>query len=154
LYIADQQSGLRIVDVSDPPHLRALGNFWTSGSATGVDVVDNRAFLVDGAGMQIVDVSDATAPALLGTYSLPGAQRIQVVGALAYVTSQGSSLQIIDVGDPAHPIARGTYVAPTTINDVKVAGGRAYLAAGDTHIPSDFNAGMLIVDVHDPAATT
>jgi hypothetical protein len=51
---------------------------------------------------------------------------------------------VVDVADPARPVPLGqTDVLPGVVSGVAVAGGYAYVAAGE--------GGLVVVDVTDPA---
>jgi hypothetical protein len=49
-FIATEQSGLWVIDVSDPAAPVAVGDFDTVGSATSVYVAGDYAYVADGAG--------------------------------------------------------------------------------------------------------
>jgi hypothetical protein len=49
---------------------------------------------------------------------------------------------MIDVSDPTLPVELGVFEMPGRPNDVKVAGGLAYVAE---------SSGLLVIDVSDPA---
>ncbi|HEY0738329.1 MAG TPA: hypothetical protein VGD69_25650 [Herpetosiphonaceae bacterium] len=75
--------------------------------------------------------------------------QLSVNGTLMFI-SEGTKLSIIDVANPGHPFRRGSIElsAPlnegsiSTINDLAISDGFAYLALG--------RGGIQIVDVHDP----
>nr|WP_287676266.1 Calx-beta domain-containing protein [Microcystis sp. M038S2] len=62
-YVADLDSGLQIIDISNPAAPTFKGNYDTSGYAYGVQIVGNYAYVADyEGGLQILDVSDFTNP--------------------------------------------------------------------------------------------
>lgn len=77
-YVADQNAGLRVVDVSDPDTLRLVGTADTPDRALDVSVSGNLAFVADRyAGIRIIDVSDPFAPREIGFWD-PDQKAVQV----------------------------------------------------------------------------
>ena len=103
-YVADYDSGLQIIDISNPTTPTLKGNYDTSGYAWGVQVVGNYAYVADGySGLQIIDISNPTTPTLKGNYDTSGyALGVQVVGNYAYVADFESGLQIIEISNPTN----------------------------------------------------
>jgi hypothetical protein len=58
-FLADGGAGLRVVDVSDPTEPREVGFYDTPGSACGVAVSGNNAYLAAGTYFGIYDCSEA-----------------------------------------------------------------------------------------------
>ncbi|MTJ18715.1 DUF4347 domain-containing protein, partial [Dolichospermum sp. UHCC 0299] len=64
-YVADRDSGLQIIDISNPTTPTLKGNYNTSGAAEDVQVVGNYAYVADyESGLQIIDISNPTTPTL------------------------------------------------------------------------------------------
>ena len=112
-YVADDSSGLQIIDVSNPSAPAHLGGYDTSGYAGGVAVSGTLAYVADdSSGLQIIDVSNPSAPVRLGGYDTSGyALGIAVLGTFAYVADYGSGLQIVEV---LHPVSAVTPVNELT----------------------------------------
>ena len=70
------------------------------------------------------------------------ALNVDVAGDLAYVAT-GNGVRVIDISDRTTPVQIANLLIGTAINDIKVRGDYAYLAAD--------GAGLLIVDVKAPA---
>ncbi|GCL41752.1 DUF4347 domain-containing protein [Dolichospermum planctonicum] len=89
-----------------------VGNYNTSGSAWGVQVVGNYAYIADSlSGLQIIDISNPTTPTLKGNYNTSGsAWGVQVVGNYAYIGDFTSGLQIIDISNPTTPPSRAIMI--------------------------------------------
>jgi len=145
-YVADYQSGLQILDVTDPAAPVRLGGYDTADNALVVDVSGNLAYVAHyTSGLQIIDVSDPAAPVGLGVCDTPGiAYGVAVASTTAYVADFFMGLQIIDVSDPAAPVRLGGYNTAGLAYGVAVSGTTAYVA--------DRAAGLEIIDVSDPAA--
>jgi hypothetical protein len=97
-YVADDLSGLQIIDVSNPAVPTLTGAYNTPGNAFDVHVVGNFAYVADSiSGLQIIDISNPTALTLTGTYDTPDvANGVHVVGNFAYVADWSSGLLIIE----------------------------------------------------------
>ncbi|MFM6097474.1 MAG: DUF4347 domain-containing protein [Dolichospermum sp.] len=147
-YVADGDSGLQIIDISNPAAPTLKGNYDTSGNVWGVQVVGNYAYVADWtSGLQIIDISNPTTPTLKGNYDTSGyASGVQVVGNYAYVADGYSGLQIIDISNPAAPTLVGTYDTPGAAIDVQVVSNYAYVA--------DDWLGLQIIDISNPTTPT
>ncbi|MFM6623058.1 MAG: hypothetical protein ACKPHZ_16745, partial [Dolichospermum sp.] len=147
-YVADHDSGLQIIDISNPTTPTLKGNYDTSGYASGVQIVGNYAYVADNwSGLQIIDISNPAAPTLVGTYDTPGnAIDVQIVGNYAYVADYESGLQIIDISNPAAPTLFGTCDTPGLAASVQIVAKCAYV--------SDAYSGLQIIDISNPAAPT
>jgi hypothetical protein len=142
-YVADGDSGLQVVDVSNSNAPRRLGSLRDGfGDANGVQVVGSLAYVADGFGLRVIDVSDPTTPRSLGSIRTRYAIGLQVTGARAYVADLYDGLQVIDVSDPAAPRLLGG--SSGSAMEVQVAGTIAYVA--------DWHTGLKVIDVSD--ATT
>ncbi|KPJ67907.1 MAG: hypothetical protein AMJ43_02915 [Coxiella sp. DG_40] len=132
---------LKVETISRPS---LLNSYNTPGSAYGVAVVNDIAYVADDTGgLRILNVNDPENPSLLGqcglSCNLMFARGLAVSGNTSYVVDN-NSLRIINVGDPANPSYLGSY--STTCNGVAVSGNTAYVAGG--------SSGLQIVDVSDP----
>jgi len=55
-YVADQSSGLLVIDISDPTNPSLAGSYNTSGSAMGVDITGDYAYVADhDYGLQVIE---------------------------------------------------------------------------------------------------
>lgn len=106
-FIADQLSGLQVIDVSNLSAPTLLGSLDTAGSALGIAVSGNRVYLADSnGGLRIIDVTATVSPTLLGTYDTIGfASGVAVSGNYAFVADYSGGLQVINVTNPAIPPA-------------------------------------------------
>ena len=145
-FVADWDSGLRLIDVSNPAAPVELGALDTPGDALDVEVVGGLAYVADGdSGLWVIDVSDPAAPVELGALQTPSnAFAVEVVGGMAYVADASSSLRVIDVSDPAAPVEIGALGMPGLAWDIEMVGGLAFVAAP--------GSGLQVIDVSHPAA--
>ncbi len=143
-YIAEEDWGLHIIDVSNPQNPALLGSYDTPGNAQSVCVSNNIAYVADGgSGLQIIDVSNPQNPTLLGSYDTPyWACSVFVSNNIAYVADGEWGLQIIDVSNPQNPAFLGSYDTPGYARSVTVSNNIAYVA--------DSGTGLQIIDVSNP----
>jgi len=146
-YLAAMESGLRILEVSNPEHLVEVGSYRASGLVDEVVVANGYAFVSlrhpDESEMQVIDVSTPHNPRLVGTFPLN-----EVLVGLA--TGRGTVLvgdwvgnvRIIDVSDPSNPTLLTEFKARGRISDVQIVGDTAYIAAR--------SGGLQVVDLSDP----
>ncbi len=147
-FVADGNSGLQVIDISDPANPTFADSYNTSGSAYGVAVAGNHAFVADGdAGLQVIDISDPTNLALAGTYDTPDYARcVAIAGDQVYLANGTSGLLVIDISDPTNPTLAGSYDTSGVAYGVAVAGNYAFVA--------DFTSGFQVIDISDPTNPT
>ena len=94
--MADQDSGLRVIDVTDPEHPRERGYYVSWGWASSVATAGSYAYVAcNPAGLRVIDVSDPEHPQERGYYRGAGfAYCVAAAGDYAYVAG-GGGLQII-----------------------------------------------------------
>ena len=113
-YVAMDDAGLAVVDLSDPLAPILIGSVDLLGVSSSVAVDDTRALAVLGSqfidpGLRIVDISDPTAPQLVRTISLPaGVSQVEALDGIAYAAS-GTALLAIELasGDALQTLALG-----------------------------------------------
>jgi uncharacterized coiled-coil protein SlyX len=134
-----------VIDISHPATPQRVGGYDTAGTAVGVAVAGNYAYVADyTAGLQVIDISNPANPQRVGGYDTAGyADTVAVAGNYAYVADDTAGLQVIDISNPANPQRVGGYATPSAAYGVAVAGNYAYVAAG--------NAGLQVIDISNPA---
>jgi len=148
-YVADDEGGLRIINVSDPAAPSEAGFYDTPGDARGVAVAGNYAYIADHyKGLRIINVTDPAAPSEAGFYDTSWyAKGVAVAGNYAYVAAVGAGLRIINISDPAAPSEVGFYYTPGEALGVAVTGNYAYVAV-------KYVGSLRIINVSNPAAPT
>jgi ethanolamine utilization microcompartment shell protein EutS len=128
--VADDEAGLRIIDISTPSAPVEVGFFDTDGSAYGVYVSGSYAYVADQwDGLRIIDISTPSAPVEVGFYdTTSGAADVYVSGSYAYVADRGDGLRIIDISTSSAPIEVGFYDTGDDAVGVYVSGNYAYVA--------------------------
>jgi hypothetical protein len=91
-------SALEIIDISNPANPQRVGGYDTSGSAYGVAVSSNYAYVATSdAGLQVIDVSDPTQPRRVGGNRAFNAFDVIVAGNKVFVTAGEQGLMILDL---------------------------------------------------------
>ena len=156
-YVADGDSGLRVIGVSNPAAPWEVGTLDTPGFAQNVSVSQGLAYVADGeAGLQVIDVSSPYAPVELGALeTLGSAQAAEVdqrgLDKWSYVAGGSAGLRVVDVSDPALPVEEGALDTPglalgldfLALNPSEIAPRYAYVADGEE--------GLRVIDVTEPA---
>jgi hypothetical protein len=114
----------------------------TGGTADGVAVQGQYAYIGVGQRLVIVDISDPAQPALAGqTDLLPGTVfDVVVAGDYTYLACFINGLRIIDVSDPEAPFEAGFCETGADAMDVALDGKLAYTSVVE------------VIDVSDPAS--
>jgi hypothetical protein len=96
-YIADDFSGLQVIDITNPLNPQIVGSVNTPGRAVGVAVSGSYAYISDLAcGLQVIDVTNPASPQIIGSLDTPaGAFDVIVFGTYALVSDGNSGLQIL-----------------------------------------------------------
>jgi hypothetical protein len=127
---------------ADSLNCRLVGSCDTPGSAGGVAVSGNYAYVADGpTGLRVIDVTNPQNPIEVGYCALPtGMATYPVVsGNYAYVANDVAGLRIIDVASPQNPTEVGHYDTPGQASGVAVFGSYAYVA--------DRYSGLRVIDI-------
>lgn len=151
-YVADQEGGLRLIDVLDPvvPHeVGALTVATESGryQAQAVSVVGSNAYVAFGPGFaRVIDVRLPAAPhetAELRPSSQNMVTDVQANGDLAYLLVSRTGLSVFDVSDLTQPREVGSLTSTNEHTTLAVTGKRVYMAGTYT---------LDAVDVAQPAS--
>ncbi|MFH0727363.1 MAG: hypothetical protein V2B19_13625 [Pseudomonadota bacterium] len=156
-YVTAGESGLQIIDVSNPTSPAIVGAVETpENSGVNVAISGNHVYVADGSsGLQVIDIGNPANPAIIGAVLTPFfAQTVTVSGNYAYVADScsdfefSSSLQIIDVSNPANPTIVGAVNTPGRSSEaITVSGNYLYYVA-------DYSPGLLVIDVGNPRNPT
>ena len=143
--VVTTESGLQIIDLSDPLAPRPLGTYESLGDVSDLAVFEHYAYLaggdLHGGDLQVIDVSDPANPTEIAYLASLG-YHVQVQDTYVYIV--GADLRVIDVSDPRNPVEVETYDLGSSV-DFDVMNGRAYLADG-------YN--LHVVDVSEPTNPT
>jgi hypothetical protein len=145
-YVADQ-SGLQVIDVSNPAAPRLIATYVSTSWVYDVTVLGDYAYVANMTGLQVINISNPATIFWVGGYSTAGyAYGVAVAGDYAFVADYSAGLQIIDIANPAAPVWVGGYntsgYAYDVAVDVATDGTYAYVA--------DWTAGLQVIDVSNP----
>lgn len=136
-HYSDAETGLFVVDVSDPA-TPALRGKLTGIGATGITVRDGVAYVgtfetTNGpqVSLRIVSLADPDDPAEVGVVETQGRPSdITLNGTRAYLAMGQDGISVVDVSDPAAPVVTGIPITETTgAVGVGEVGGQPILAA-------------------------
>lgn len=129
LYIANRDSGLVILDVSDPTVPVRTGRCDVFNEAQGVAIVDNYAIIADRLyGLAIIDISDPYDPEIVADYEMDDqAYDITIDGNYAYVQAGGEAV-IFDITDILDPFYVDTYNTPGSCSDIFIVDDLFYVS--------------------------
>ena len=146
-YVAEEQNGLRIIDISDPTNPIEVGYYDTPGTAHAVAVKNQYAYIADDvSGIRILDVSDPSLPVSVGVYDTQGeAYDLEVKSNqdILYIADGSQGLKILNVADAGNPVSLGGVNTPGSAYELTVIGGYALIA--------DSLGGMRTISVSNPA---
>ena len=131
-YVADGDSGLKVVHIADPSSPELVGSLDTDGSAGGVAVAGGYAYVADHAeGLKVISIANPSSPELIGSCDTDGyAWGVAVAGEYAYVADDEKGLKVINIANPSSPELAGSLDTDSYARDVAVAGEYAYVADG------------------------
>gem|GEM_PF-2049377 len=151
LYVADQNGGLQILDVTDPKNPSRIGgvNFGCKATSVAVNDDESKAYVTDVCmGLFTVDISDKNNPSVIEDSVTPmpnqaEARDVKIRGDYAYVAARKEGLQIFDISNPSNVVPVGSYDTPGKALALDIDGDYAYIA--------DENETLQIINIHDPA---
>ncbi len=132
---------LEIFDIHDPSSPVRVGLLLLPKEIEQMDVVGNRAYVVDNTGfLWIVDLSDPASPSVLGkypktTYASP-IMDFAVVGDYAYIVSN-YVLRVINIRIPEQPMESWVWWGPDPVKRVVDVLGYLYVTCGSKIIILD-----------------
>jgi alpha-tubulin suppressor-like RCC1 family protein len=144
-YVSDWDSGIQIIDVSDPQNPTFMGS---AGLPWVTDVYVRNGYLYDSdyegisEGFNILEVSDPANPTWVGGETVGNSNGIFISGPYAFVSGSSFSLKILDILDPADP---------TLVSNFPGGGGgsQGYVNNGYFYITRS-SGGLDVIDVSDP----
>ncbi|WP_339732723.1 Calx-beta domain-containing protein [uncultured Gimesia sp.] len=147
-YVADNNAGLHVLDISNPANIIKLGSFDTGSLARTVQVIGNVAYVADfNSGLRVLDVSNPGNITELGFFDTTGSARdVQVIGNIAYVADHSAGLLLLDISDPANITELATFNTLGYSFGIEVIGNIAYVADGQE--------GLRVLDISNPASIT
>lgn len=145
LYIAGDDVGFFIADVSDPSQPVLTDTLLIAPDVNDVKVVGETAYLALSGGFYIVDLAVLPDLKVIGfNFSFSG--DITLAGDLMYLAGGSVGLQVVDIADPTTPTLIERLRFPNDVYGVDVHDGVAYLADGLSA------SAFISIDVSDPSS--
>jgi hypothetical protein len=145
-YITLGDSGLRIINVSDPVHPIETGFLQASGFAWRVLVEGNFAYLASSDSLRVVNITNPANPFEVSSYGISHDVRdVVIVGNYLYMTVGQEGMKIIDVTNPFALIEIGYFATHGSPVGLAVSGNYAYVTE-EGNPP-----GFAVVDISNPA---
>lgn len=132
-YVADDQGGLQVVDISDPESTFVVGSYLSEKSYIGVAVRDTFAYcavLHSQGGIQILNIADPAAPTYIGEDNwYYGYNVFAPADDTMYVYVAGGYWFVVEnVSDPQYPTFVRRFSTAGDVRGVYVVDSIAYLA--------------------------
>jgi len=143
-YVADNEEGLKIIDISNPEHLFIKGECDTPGKASGIYVEGDYAYVADdNDGLVIIGVDTPSNPHIIESVDTDGfAYDVCIKGDYAYIADDNDGLVIISIDPPSNSQIVSSFDTTGSANGIDINDQYVYLADGDN--------GLVIVDITDP----
>lgn len=122
-------SGLSIVDISEPNNSHIIGSYSIPGSAEGIAVSGAYAYIPEWrSGLRVVDISQPSTPTEVGFCGVEGELLgIALSGSYAYI-SGGDTIKVIDITIPSVPKVVNYHAIGNSIDkDITISGNYLYV---------------------------
>ncbi len=143
-YFAQGNSGLRIVDVSDPTNITTLGSTTVGAMAKDVIVNGSAAYVATTSGFKVVNVSDPANPTSGQGMSFGSTAGMDLAGNYFFAASATNGMIVMNAANPLNPQYMTMFNTSGEARDIVVQGTHAYIAISEN--------GLAIVDVSTPAS--
>jgi hypothetical protein len=121
-------------------------NFW--GEITALDGDEQRVYLTSWNGkVELLDTSNPYSPTLTGFFSSTLYTHLLRQAGDLVLLGASEKMAIVDFRDPLSPTLASMLEFPSTVYDIQVDGGWAYIATQDYWMPG---SGIYVYDIHDP----
>ena len=151
-YIAGYETGLHIVDISDPSNPVWVKNVEMPYWAMDVAVSNGYAYLYcSGEGIQVVDVSPPEDASIVHTVDIEGPMPMDCTlsGNYAYMLAgnNGKDLVVLDIATPETAYVLNTLTLPYRLEYIDIDGNYAYIFGDD-----QYGNRLTIVDISTPGS--
>ncbi len=146
-YIANSDSGLQIIDISNPANPTITGIYDTPGIAMDVFISGQYAYVADYSSLQIINISNPASPMLTGSFDCTReCFGVCVINSYAYLANGDLGMRKLDVSDPAIPIELGSITVAGEIHDLVVQGNYAFFIS---NIVEPYMPFLWAIDISD-----
>jgi hypothetical protein len=148
-YVADLDSGLQIIDVSDINNPKLVGSLNNVGITSDVIINGQIAYIASiDSGLQIVDITNRRAPSKVsGLSSIFEATDLEMSGQYIYLVNR-EALYIINVENTSNPILSGKYYPLFYSTSVGLKNNYAFSL--HCHYREEYCT-LVIIDITNPA---
>ena len=130
-FVVDDQGTITVVNVQDRTSPSVSCSYVVNGPTRSLKVVNNMAYVCNGAGLQMLDVTKCPIR-WRGEFPVDGmAVAVDVVSNLAYVADAFLGLKVVDVTTPSSPVLKGCFVTRGSAAAVTVASNWVYVSSLD-----------------------
>ncbi|UCG43183.1 MAG: hypothetical protein JSU73_00790, partial [candidate division WOR-3 bacterium] len=139
-FVANGDSGLRIVNVSNPDRPNEVGFFLRAGYTRAVSVQENYAYVADeDSGLRVIDVSDPANPQQVGRVVMPDVpvfafvpeQPVSDTLNLVYLAVSSRGMRMVNATNPRRPQPFGHYNTPGSASGLCLSGSTVFVADGE-----------------------
>jgi hypothetical protein len=145
LYCYCAQSGVQVVDVSDPSAPNIVGSVAASGDL--IDIDGDRLYIKNLSKLEVYDLANPAVPAFLGASVFNIGFEFEAQDGYVYSAESSAGLRIIDATNPATPVLAGSVPIGLGAYDVDVAWPYAFAVS-----PAPSGGGLYIIDVSNPVS--
>ncbi|MBI4650685.1 hypothetical protein HY745_05255 [Candidatus Desantisbacteria bacterium] len=151
-FVADQNSGLTVIDITNPVFPAIISNLDTPGSCDGISLYHTWGYLADGeSGIQIVDVKYPDKPAIIWSCDTHGyAYGILLYKGHMYVADGKAGLAVFSFENQYNllPVARAK--TSGAIYSIAIKDNYIFVASGDVGMSK--GEGIIVMDISDPVS--
>lgn len=130
-YLASPNSGINVIDITDPESPRKMTTIAGTEGAWDLHVYGDFLYAgCHGRGVKILDISDRKSPRIIGSFCDDDGGEAQGVwgdGECLYI-ADNYHVEVLDVRDPANPREIGEYDKVAGAHDIFVDGDYIYVA--------------------------
>ncbi len=124
-FIAFRDSGIHIVDISDPANPQFVSHFRFNQSVPIYAIAVTDSFMYVAAQewtLSIINIADPKAPAFYGFYSMPGGVKdtavdVALFGKYAAVLFPTQGIHVVDVSTPSQPLFKDSYPEGSSVGN-------------------------------------
>jgi hypothetical protein len=138
-------SGLKIIDISDPLNLSIINSIGTSPAySVTISSDETKAFVATNSGLNIIDISDPLNLSIINSINISDARAVVFSSdeTKTFVASYYDGLKVIDISDPSNPTLIDTIETHSALDVV--------LSSDETKAFVVSDNSLKIIDISDP----
>lgn len=131
-FLASDNSGLLVIDISDPRDPQLTGRHNNRDSARRLELLGEVVYVANENSLEIIDVGDPANPQrIFGIDFENSVADVAIVGSFAFLAMDEDGFQVIDTSIPANPQRVGTYQADIELSsrNIVISGNLAFMAS-------------------------